>query len=310
MSKNSLKDNSPEAHFILTGEIIDGFDSVKAKKLAENFLAEKWTYHGKKHIKKGNLELPLPQYNEMLSGTKLTKKDRKLFIAQVDFAAKIFCRHLSAKRKSEIKKILENSLDITSQTIFHNLISSITDEKNPSKDELLEARQMGKTIYKYMKKYGHIGGGVIHEKTGKMNLAKGFSESPYYSVTPIHEAIHRLQQLRVIKMDVPFAEAVDAFYALEHGIMILQKKKHKKIDFDRKPKIKNKSIGYPNYFEPEWSYDLGKTIGEWLHKNYPGQKGWDYLYIRSMGEKHASALRIIKSGKFQRYLKQLKKTAK
>ncbi len=87
----------------------------------------------------------------------------------------------------------------------------------------------------------------------------------------------------------PFAEAVDRFYGLQKGFFGINPKikDPAREEFDKIPSPKAMAE------EPEQYYPIGRKIGQWVHKNLSGKKGWDYLYWRCMGLAHSAALKKI-----------------
>ena len=299
----------PHAHFILTGEITPGFDAKKAKELAERFLSSEWKNHSaKKKARKPYFKIPLPPHEERLSGGKLTKNDTKAIKEQVRFAASFFAPHLSLTKRRLLLQRLEEAFSPVSQSIHHNLVSTLTGNERTKEEEYLKMREMGKEIYMLIREHGNIGGGVINERTGQINLARDFSKSQYFATTPLHEAIHRMQQLGVIEIDVPFAEAIDTFYSLQNNIAVVEKTRNPtQKEFNWIPKVKERVKGISNYDEPIEAYEIGKRIGYWAHFSLGKERGIQYLYLRAMAFSHTKALSIVNAGTFDRALRELKK---
>ncbi|MCR4335113.1 MAG: hypothetical protein NUV57_01095 [archaeon] len=238
-----------------------------------------------KHHKTG---LPLPTEKQRMIGEPLPKKDLAHIKGQVRFGISIFCAHI---KKAERKKLTSKINRLIKKKNF-----SILDVINESHDAK-EVRSDLFMLYHYLKDNGEIYLGYNVLESEKIYFAKGWSQDKKGNTTAIHECIHLLHRLGVIKIDIPFAQASDRLYGLEKGLFSPKRKfaLHVK-DFDKKPRPDKILEGVQCYNEPWWSYDVGIKLGYWIFENLKGKKRWNYLYQRTMGLKHKEALEKIGFG--------------
>ena len=261
---------SSESVFIRTGKIMRGFDLKRAEKIGAMHLARKWGEETKARAgKQWFFKLPLPSLKQRRFGARLSETEKAEIRKQVSFCIDKFAGILRPNVRAELQKLILSRTPMRSQTVADNLRSYVKPTDKKLAEITRSMRGGGLNLYHtYIKKKGHIGGGVLVERKGTLHMAKGFMANPYYRVSPFHETIHALQQLGIIKIDVPFAEAADTFYALQNGFLQPNPriKKVSTEDFDRRPRI----TGNPriisgekifDYKEPEWAYSLGQNMG-------------------------------------------------
>ncbi|MFH1587823.1 MAG: hypothetical protein ABIA76_00610 [Candidatus Diapherotrites archaeon] len=281
----SEKNAFPEYFFIRTGKMHPHIDKKKAKKLGADFLSWFWAETHKSKNKKKKHVFPLPKHKERIFGALLPKYDLKLIQEQAKFAVKAFAKKISKKKQAEAEKKIMESISEKSLSV-----NSILREKTIQ--DLKHMRNAGKDLYYHLKKHGRIYRAVVHETTGKIFFAKGWSQDKEAMTTPLHEAVHILWQEKIIKADVPFAQAADRLYGLEKGILEKDKRIRfpKKKEFDRMPhKAKN-----GNYDEPLWTHFAGNRLGQWIYLKLPKNKRWKYLYFRCNGKTHKETMKKIK----------------
>ena len=290
----SGRDHSHESAFIRTGKISPATDLAKAKRIGERFLAVSWG-KTKSHRKRS---FPVPAFKHRISGRWHSSEDIQEMEKQIRFAVDVFSRHLPLnERKKVMKKVLKAA---SKQTLaIKNIISKksvpASVRKKGREETAKWQRKEGVELFHTFRSKGRIYKGWIYENNGKFFIAPGWRQNQISRLAPIHETMHVLQKLGVIKVDVPFSEAIDRFYGLEQGIVEVKPeiKAPTKEDFDFKARVLE--TGKPtNYNEPEMSYVAGRRIGQWLHQNLSGAQGWTYLYSRCMGKNHAGALREAK----------------
>jgi hypothetical protein len=241
--------------------------------------------------------LPLPTKKQMLEGEQLSETDLKPIKEQLDFVVKVFGKHLNKKKKLKLKKEIKKH--ISKQNLTINAIL----KENSNKD-LKEIYESGKNLYEYIKESGQHQGEIypaLYSETSKrIHFAKGWSKDKKLMGTPIHELIHLLQRIKIIKIDIPFAQAGDMLYRLEKEFIKPDKriKNPTKKEFNKKPKLLNtiKSDGTKTqyYNEPIWSYYTGEQLGQWIYLNLKKGKRWNYLYYRCMDLTHEKTLKKIK----------------
>ncbi|MBU2100582.1 hypothetical protein KKG83_00025 [Candidatus Micrarchaeota archaeon] len=230
------------------------------------------------------LQLSLGEKKELFLGGKLSENDLIQVKEQVNFAVEIFGKNLNKEKKVLLESRLLKKFSEKSLSVKIAMKGKYDSEKERKREE--------KELFDYMKKSGQIYMGLIDEDTGKIYLRKNFSLDKRSITTPLHETIHVLQKFKVIKVDVPFAQTADRLYALEKGFIKPDKKirEPKEKEFDRLPKKEKNS---KELKEPEWSYELGKKISQWVYLNLPEEKRWDYIYFRCKGKTHNQALNEI-----------------
>lgn len=254
-----------------------------------NRLAKVWE---KKAHEKPKRRFPLPSRHGMIFGEKHSRQDMAEIFSQMRFAVEIFAKHFSAAKRKAILLALKKKASTRSVSISAILSASSVPSHISAKGKVaVKKKQSGeaKELQNFLERRGHIYRGWFSNSTGRFYIIKGWRNLPHSRTTPIHETIHLLQKLGVIKVDVPFAEAVDRFYGLQNGFFGLSQKimDPSAGEFDKTPSLKAMAE------EPEQYYSIGRKIGQWAHKNLPGKKGWDYLYWRCMGLAHSDALKKI-----------------
>ncbi len=212
-------------------------------------------------------------------GGRLSVNDFQQIQEQTNFALRIFGKELNP----DLLPVLEKKL---LKFFSRNALSvniAVKEKFCPEQQKRNEIE-----LYNYMKKTGNIYMGLIDDNTGKIYLRKNFSLDCKSMATPLHEILHILQKKKIIKVDVPFAQTADRLYALEKGFLKLNKKTRmpSAFEFDRIPK----KIDVNELNEPEWSYDLGNRLSQWIYINLPAEKRWDYIYLRCKGKNHKEAL--------------------
>lgn len=282
-----LNAGSKEGHFIRTGEMLPGMNEKRAERMAIKFLSYVWE---KRHLEIEKTpraqrvpRFPLPNANERMYGGKMKKGDIAEIKKQAAFAARVFSRHVGGAKQREISKKIFGFF--SKKTLS---ISDVLLEKGPSPKEM---RRSGKELYTRLKGTGQMYHGFIRDGYDlKIAMVKGWRTVHGSAMAvPLHEAIHALHELGCVKFDAPFAEAADRLYSLDKGFL--------KVDGRvRKPSAREFDINFNAKRineEPEWTYPIGRKIGQWVYMNLPGGKRWDYLYLRCMGKRHAEALKEI-----------------
>jgi len=278
----------PEPIFIRTSKIPAGISPKRAKALGARFLSHKWAETARKKARKA--KMPLPTQKQRLNGGKLPESDLAKINAQIDFALNAFNGHLSPAKRASVKRKVRGY--ITGRMLSVNIALM---EQSRGQD-LKKMRQHWKELYHHLKKHGEIYPALMQDTTGRTYFAKGWSNDRHASTSPIHETVHILQKIGTIKADVPFAQAADRLYALEQGILKPDPRVRNpgKGEFDRKPRIESIE-GREALAEPNWSYDTGTRIAQWLFGSLEREKRWPYLKMRCSGRSHAEALRTIRA---------------
>ncbi|MFH1587759.1 MAG: hypothetical protein ABIA76_00280, partial [Candidatus Diapherotrites archaeon] len=304
---------SPASYFIRTGRIPRGVNPKALReavsKLGERFLSSTW-YRKRELVNSSDKHrgTPLPTQRGRIFGTRLSPKEINQVRGQIDFAVKIFGSRLTPEQRESLKRRIESRFAKTSVSIR----SALKPESRDPKKALKHIHNEGKELHGYLSEEGTIYPGIATEK-GKMQMRKGFNKVEYSATTPIHETIHALQEMGIIQIDVPFAEAADRVYGLEKGIFKIDKKVGfpTKNELDRRPGLEKdserKPTQPPEYEEPYWVYSTGKKIGQWVYKFVPEGKRWDYIYERTKGKTHEETLTEI--GLAQLILPQQRKAA-
>lgn len=302
---------SPQAYFIRTGidpktgkrprtySQIKGFDPKATENLGARFLSRTWMKGYNEKTSEGKkVSLPLPTMNQRIQGGRLSQTHLALINEQVNFTFRIFQKQIPVSKQKYVLEKLKKNISKTTLNVTEVMRST-----NPY-DNLQEGRE----LHTFLKNEGKIYKAMVDVETGKNSFAKGLFNDPKARTAPIHETIHALQRLGVIKIDVPFAQAIDKLYGLEKGIHKLDT--HYKIntneEFDRKPSI-NYSTPTPkgiiNYNEPNWSYISGIKIAQWVYEKVPKNYRWQYMIDRCNGKTHAEALgRIPKRTSEQQFI--------
>ncbi len=275
---------SPEQAFIRTGIKTEGLDQQRVQRLGRRFLSRK-LYDAAKEKKH---TLPLPTFRQRNYGGKLPKRDLIEIETQMNKAIEFFGKHLSPAKRAEIRRAVSEK--ITGRILS---INTLLREKTPT--DIVQMRKQGKELLTYIKEEGELYSALMQEHNGKVYFAKGWTSDKIARVAPIHETIHALQRMGVIRTDVPFAQAADRLYGLEQGILKIEQKMRAPTEeeFDKKARP-DKAIGGTALYEANWSYAIGDRIGQWLFTNIrEPEKRWEYLYHRTMGESHQSTLAKI-----------------
>lgn len=288
---------SPEQHFVRTGKIHPHINPKKAIALMERFLSQTWYEHAQAEKKEGRETFfPLPTPHQRLVGGRLTPKKINHIKEQVRFAVDVFSRDFSPSEQKRIhqavlSRISRRHLSIRSALREH----SKTDLKEMYKSGV-EMREFfaGKVTLAGKQIRGSMYPAVMQDYTNRMYFAHGFEKHPEEKSGPMHEIIHVLQRIGVIKEDVPFAEAAQRVHARENGFMEAFKPGPRGDEFDRKPQINRHTKGAEKQREPAWSYETGDRLGDWVFRNLDGKKRWDYLFFRTKGFTHREALDKIK----------------
>jgi len=292
---------SPEQAFVRAGKRIQGFNERNAKGLGERFLGNAWYSEAQKrqgihwnpeskayeNNGKGKaLKMPLPTFKQRLLGRYLPAQERRLVESQVDFSLKVFGKNLSPEKRAQARKEISRLISGRQVSISNTLRST----KGSDIDEM---RRNGIETLNFFKgkgfaaksEQGTIYPGIMNDITGRSYMARGFSKN-YNASTPIHETLHVLKKLGVIKVDVPFAYAADRLWLLEQEVVKPSsvRKAPSKQELDR---TRNGNE------EPQWSEKSGNRIGQWVFQNIPQEKRWNYLFERCMGKNHAEAMRAI-----------------
>ncbi|MEM0360014.1 MAG: hypothetical protein QXK06_01580 [Candidatus Diapherotrites archaeon] len=256
--------------------------SETVKELLAGFLSRAWKEEAK--ARNGRTKLPVPSLRERLYGGKLSKADLREIERQMDFAIDVFTNGLPKKKKDVVRWRVKNL--ITGKTLS---VSAVLEENS---HDLTEMWEEAMELYRYIKRKGEIYPALMQDNTGKIYFTKGWRNDKYSKSSPIHETVHVLQKLGVIKVDVPFAQAADRLYCLERKFL----KPNKKIkspalrDFDRKAVWDKKE---KTFSEAGWTRAVGDQIGQWVFLNLPKKKRWRYLHRRSMGYSHKAALKHV-----------------
>lgn len=278
--------SNPEAVFLRTGKAGTEVEFNRAQRLAVRFLSREWRLQARK---KGGIALSiLPSFKERVHGGKLPEEDRYAISSQVDFVVNALCRHLDSKKRKRIVGKLKKK--VSDEMLSINTIISPGFGNEPLK----KLRQDSHELFNYIKKNGRIYHGFAFRGTARgVYFSRGWSKIRGAETTPAHEAVHMLYGLGLIKSDVPFAQAADRLYGLEHGIFkpSTRLKEPTFSEFDRQPSI-DPETGLLN--EPQWSYPLGNRIGQWVYLNLPREKRWVYLHERCMGLSHFDALKKLR----------------
>ncbi|MCX6802834.1 MAG: hypothetical protein NT067_07045 [Candidatus Diapherotrites archaeon] len=275
---------SLESAFVREGQIPEGMDVARAKRLGTKFLSSAW-YDGAK-AKGFKTRLSLPTYAQRVRGGRLPKADLALIHGQVDFAISLFAGNLPAERQAQLASQVRNK--VTGRILSVNI--AVREKARTDPRQIWED---GKELKTFFKEEGAGYTGLMKETDGRQYFAKGFSSQPTARSGPLHETVHALWKLGVIKIDVPFAQAVDRLYALEKGHIKPNPfmRTPTKEEFDRKPSW-DKEL--KTFNEPNWATDIGNRIAQWAFQAIPeSRRRWDYLYQRCMGATHANAMRAI-----------------
>ncbi len=277
---------SPESVFLRTGRVLPEIDLFRARRLAVRFLSMEWR---KQALKRNNRHAKiLPLFHERIHGGKLPEQDRKAIDSQIEFVVGVFCSGISLKKRqrlaTKLKRMVGDEM-LSIQAIIDPGLGS---------EPFKRMHSTIKQLHTYLQKRGHIYPAMTFH-TGKSNsvyFSKGWREMREAETTPVHEAVHLLCGLKLIKIDVPFAQAADRLYGLEEGIFKPNPrfKKPTLNEFERQPGI-NPKTGM--YNEPQWTYSVGNRIGQWLFENLPKEKRWAYLRERCNGLGHLEALKKL-----------------
>ena len=336
------KSVSPESAFIRTGIMQPGFNLGRAERLGSRYIAKKWGEVARQRKPEHEFyRLLLPTLKERRFGARLSRTERSEIRRQAKFGVTRFGMHLSAPEKQKLFVELMRSFSKRSQTVKDNLRSYVRHGDKGARKIAKRMRKGGVDLLsKYVTEKGNVGGGTIDERTVRISIAKGFMKNPYYAVTPIHETIHWLQQRGIIKIDVPFSEAIDTFYYLQmhdmptihmpqqkgvgkanvpfsgeldalysfqqHNLSASGRKPISANDFERKPRKLGTYKGIPSYEEPAWAYETGQALGNWAHQNLSGKQGWQYFFLRCMGETHPESVNIVRGGDFEKVIKKFR----
>ncbi|MFH1224202.1 MAG: hypothetical protein V1676_00175 [Candidatus Diapherotrites archaeon] len=259
----------------------------RAERMAIKFLSYVWE---KRHLEIEKTprtqrlpRFPLPNAAERVHGGRMGKGDIAGIKKQAAFAARVFARHLGGAKQRQISKKIFGFFSKKTLSIKDVLL-----EKGPSPKEM---RRSGKELYTKLKGTGQMYHGFIRDGYDlKIAMVKGWRTVHGGAMAaPLHEAIHALHELGYVKFDAPFAEAADRLYSLENGFLKLDgrigKPRAHEFDINFNARRINE--------EPEWTYPLGRKIGQWVYMKLPQEKRWDYLYHRCMGKRHAEALEEI-----------------
>jgi len=291
MPQPIAKRHSPESHFIRTGRITKGLDPQRAKRLGTRFLGRTWHDSAKQMQSEGRQpELPLPTFKQRIRGGRQTASAATEIQRQITLAVNLFGTHLTTEQRAQAIQAISGKFKKTTFSVSSLLHNTLRD---PVKS-LREMRSEGRDFYNHAKETGRAYRAITDERTAKTNLAKGWEKDPEGATSPIHEAVHSLQQMGLIKIDVPFAYATDRLYGLETGILKPSAEMGKLTlkDFNRKPAPEKDVQGA--WQENNWAERVGNGIGQWLFTNiHTPEKRWQYLYHRTMGESHQSALAKI-----------------
>ncbi len=281
-----IKPFSPEQQFIRTGKLPADLNEARAKRLGTRLLSRVWFNEAKKREAVGKSQLSLPSFRQRLRKGNLSKADVSLIREQTAFAINKFASHLS-RQKRAIVTAKVNEL-MSSRILSINL--ALREKTN---SDLRQMRVQGMELMTKLRNEGEMHIGLMQDKSGKVYFAKGWGNKKSEKGIALHEAMHVLQKLGVIKVDVPFAETARWLYCLENGIYSPNAKFRMPTatEFDRKAlPEKNDSM---LLYEAQWSYNLGDRIAEWLYKNVPEKKRWNYLRLRCNNVNHADALKKI-----------------
>lgn len=271
-----------------------------------------------KQAKKGGEKIyPLPTQRGRLSGGYLPKADLAQLDKQVRFTVNTFARGLPPERKQELLDTIYSRLRSNFGRTLS--VSSALREKTPN--DITQMREQGIELHGYLQGKGReefgkggtrgdIYPGIMKEwGRGRSYIPKGGMQdrqAPENKVVGIHEAIHGLQQMGVLKADVPFAEVGQMLYALETGMVRNPKfRDPTPKEFNYTPRLEPEqnlvkpAPGVPFrqervFTEPEANYKIGDRIGAWVYRNLPEGRRWDYVYRRCMGESHENALRAVR----------------
>lgn len=283
---------SPESRFIRTGKIPLDLDPSRAKNLGARFLSKTWHDEATKREKQGKgLDLPLPTMRQRIHGGRLTESELGEINRQVDFATDIFTKHLSPAKRRTVKR---QARELVSKTTL-----SITSALNATGRDLTHMRAEGLELYSLLKRKGRGNMGIVNSDTSKFYLAKGWTTHPERSAA-VHETIHVLCNLGVIKVEAPTASMADRLYALEQDFLKINLKLSEPAlwEFDRQPAMK--VISARIIAEPQWSYALGNKMGQWVFTHFSESEArWEYVRLRCMGKTHKETLAEIRKQGFR-----------
>lgn len=293
---NAIRYVNPRQYFLRTGIKVPGVDPRAATAMGEKILSKAWHSGAREReaiSSKEKVLLP-PTRRGRINGMKLTVAERREIDNQLTFAVNFFATGMTIKRKSALMQILRRNIASTTISIKSMLL-----ERGKVAPE--EIRKLGVELYGRLLEKGEPWYGLMREDTGKMYFPRGWTEIKSLRCVPIHEAIHGLQKEGIIEIDVPFAQAVEIFYALDNGISKINPriKDPAPEEFDRKPRADTNFRGVEKrvqetYYEADWSYGVGKKIAQWAYKKLGSDAGWAYLYRRCNGATHAEAIKEIK----------------
>ncbi len=274
---------SPETYFIRTGEVPEGISKKGAKHIGTRFLSGVWQREARANVKsEKNLRKYLPTMRQRIYSGRQSKGGAAEVNRQIIFAMDKFARHLNSAQKRAIEIEVRKKLP---QRILS--VNVALREKGGS---IHEMRKSGKELYNYLKDGGEMFMGLMQDRSGKAYFRKGWVFDTASKSTPIHEVIHVLQKIGVIKIDIPFAQAADRVFSLENKFFKSAPKVRNPTpkEFDRRPQPEKSNRNL--WYEAGWSDDVGIRIGEWVYKNLRGEDRWGYLYLRCMGNSHQEAL--------------------
>jgi len=268
---------SPQQAFIRTGkrvrELRNNGVPINArrageagtKRLGERFLSNVW-HNSAKEVERsgGRLRMPLPTFKQRLNGGRLPANDRAVVEQQLQFALKVFGRGLSSEARQDVIRRVREKVPGRILAVSNAL-------RMEGKHDLESLRANGKDLNEYFRGKGAFAQstgekgtmyyGITNDKSGRVHLAKGFTADRQSTVTPIHETVHVLKSLGVIKVDAPIAYAADRLYGLEKGIL--------KVEKGRKPPTPQE-FNWTSESEPDVASErIGNRLGQWAFQSLP-----------------------------------------
>ena len=163
---------SSESVFIRTGKIMRGFDLKRAEKIGAMHLARKWGEETKARAgKQWFFKLPLPSLKQRRFGARLSETEKAEIRKQVSFCIDKFAGILRPNVRAELQKLILSRTPMRSQTVADNLRSYVKPTDKKLAEITRSMRGGGLNLYHtYIKKKGHIGGGVLVERKGTLHI--------------------------------------------------------------------------------------------------------------------------------------------
>ncbi len=172
-----------------------------------NRLAKVWEKRAREKPKR---RFPLPSRHGMIFGEKHSRQDMVEIFSQMHFAVEIFAQHFSAAKRKELLLALKKKESTRSVSISAILsANSVPNHIREKGRQTVQKKQASEAVelQNFLEQRGHIYCGWFSNATGMFYLIKGWRNLPHSKTTPIHETIHLLQKLGVIKIDVSFCRS-------------------------------------------------------------------------------------------------------